>query len=76
MKFRLDKNNTIAIFKSLERGAKIQMPLNDFVQFRNYLEFQQNEKLIYVCNEYFCRIEHTKPNENELSKIASKAQRN
>ena len=76
MKFRLDKNNTIAIFNSLERGAKIQMPLNDFVQFRNYLEFQQNEKLIYVCNEYFCRIEHTKPNENELSKMASKAQNN
>ena len=76
MKFRLDKNNTLAIFKSLERGAKIQMSFNDFVEFRNHLDFEQNEKLIYVCNEYFCRIEHTKPNENEFSKIASKAQNN
>lgn len=76
MKFRLDKNNTLAIFKSLERGAKIQMPFNDFVQFKSQLEFEQNEKLIYVCNEYFCRIEHTKPNENEFSEVASKAQNN
>ena len=66
--FKITKDTSNSIFKSLERGAKIQLPLDKFVAFKGFIDFEQNQKLIYVCNEYFCRIEHTKPNENECTK--------
>jgi hypothetical protein len=71
MSFKIDKSNSLMLFKSLERGAKIQLPLDKFVALREFLEFEQTQKLIYVCNEYFCRIEHTKPNENDCPKTSN-----